>query len=453
MSSKTVAVKVENLYKIYRIGLKENMHDSFGGAILHFIKSPIRNYKKYRSLYRFDDHILESDQYSSNNATDVIMAVRDASFEIKKGEIVGIIGKNGAGKSTLLKILCRITDPSKGRVEIRGKVSSLLEVGTGFHQELTGRENVYLNATILGMKKKEVDEKFEEIVKFSGIEKFIDTPVKRYSSGMKVRLAFSVAAHLEPEILIIDEVLAVGDAEFQKKCLDKMENVGQQGRTVLFVSHNMQAISRLCERAILLDEGRVIEDGLAHQVVSTYLQSNSGTEGAREWSDPAKAPTGKVARLCAVKVRSENGRLTDIIDIRRPFTIEMEYKVFKDGHVFLPHFGFRNEMGNAAFVTVDQDPKWRKRPRPKGHYKSTVLVPGNLLAEGMLFVNCHLMTLDPDENQFSEFNAVSFNVVDSFEGDSARGDFAKDMPGVVRPLLNWKTEFNPNRLQKITEKG
>ncbi|MFQ5866208.1 MAG: ABC transporter ATP-binding protein, partial [bacterium] len=239
MRSKDIAIKVQNISKRYRIGLKEEMRDSFAVAVLDFIKSPLKNYRKYRSLYEFEDI-----NYSAeNNVTEnVIWALRDISFEVPKGEVLGIIGRNGAGKSTLLKILCKVTDPTSGVAEIRGRVSSLLEVGTGFHQELTGRENIYLNGTILGMTKKEVGRKFDEIVDFSGVEKFIDTPVKRYSSGMRVRLAFSVAAHLEPEILLIDEVLAVGDAEFQKKCLNKMEHVGQEGRTVLFVSHNVTAI-------------------------------------------------------------------------------------------------------------------------------------------------------------------------------------------------------------------
>ena len=248
MTSKDIAIKVENISKLYRIGMKDEMNDSFGGAIFSFFKSPVKNYLKYRSLYRFDDIKSSDNSNQDNHPSDIIWALRDISFEVKKGEVVGIIGRNGAGKSTLLKVLTKITAPTSGRAEIHGRVSSLLEVGTGFHQELTGRENVFLNGTILGMKKKEVDEKFDEIVAFSDVEKFIDTPVKRYSSGMKVRLAFSVAAHLEPEILLVDEVLAVGDMRFQKKCLNKMEDVGKEGRTVLFVSHNMPAVTRLCNK-------------------------------------------------------------------------------------------------------------------------------------------------------------------------------------------------------------
>jgi len=249
------ALSVEGVSKIYRIGLQEQTYDSIGREFVEFVKSPIRNYRKYRSLYRFSDDVL-SGNYTGD---DILWALRDVSFQVKQGEVVGIIGVNGAGKSTLLKVISRITPPTKGQITIRGRVSSLLEVGTGFHPELTGRENVYLNGTILGMRKHEVERKFDEIVDFSGVEKFLDTPVKRYSIGIRVRLGLAVPAHLEPEILIIDEVLAVGDAEFQKKCLNKMEDVGNEGRTVLFVSHNMAAITRLCPRVNLIIVGTDLE--------------------------------------------------------------------------------------------------------------------------------------------------------------------------------------------------
>jgi lipopolysaccharide transport system ATP-binding protein len=293
------------------------------------------------------------------------------------------------------------------------------------------------------MTKKEVDRKFDEIVDFSGVEKFIDTPVKRYSSGMKVRLAFSVAAHLEPEVLIVDEVLAVGDADFQKKCLDKMENVGQQGRTVLFVSHNMPAMTRLCQRAILMDEGRIIEDGPSNKVISNYLLSGSEIKASREWPEPASAPKGRFVRLRAVRVRTADGLVSSTVDIRRPVYLEMEYEVLEGGKVLLPHFALFNEKGDLAFITIDQDLNWRQRPRSKGRYLSTAIIPGNLLAEGVLNVHCNLFTLNPDVLQFNIRNVVSFHVVDSMDGNSARGDWAKSMPGVVRPLLKWETEFTP----------
>ncbi len=260
------AILVESVSKRYRIGVAEEQSDTLFQAGLSWLRAPLTNFRRLRSLSNF----------GANGSADVIWPLEDVSFEVAEGEVVGLIGRNGAGKSTLLKVLSRITPPTKGRVVLNGRVASLLEVGTGFHPELTGRENVYLNGTVLGMRKVEIDRRFDEIVDFSGVEKFIDTPIKRYSSGMQVRLAFSVAAYLEPEILLIDEVLAVGDAEFQKRCLGKMSEVAQAGRTVLFVSHNMGAVSNLCPRSILLSEGRIYRQGATDQVVSAYLHDTLG---------------------------------------------------------------------------------------------------------------------------------------------------------------------------------
>jgi lipopolysaccharide transport system ATP-binding protein len=258
-----IAIHVENLSKRYRIGLKDEIHDTFVGAVTDFVRRPLINLRRLRRLTSFEGE----SQYQE----DVIWALKDVSFDVDRGEVLGIIGRNGAGKSTLLKVLSRITHPTTGRVEMRGRISSLLEVGTGFHHELTGRENIYLNGTILGMTKAEVDRKYDEIVEFSGVEKFIDTPVKHYSSGMRVRLAFSVAAHLEPEILLVDEVLAVGDVEFQQKSLGKMSQVAKGGRTVLFVSHNMAAINALCHRTLYLDDGIITRIGETEAVVREYM--------------------------------------------------------------------------------------------------------------------------------------------------------------------------------------
>jgi lipopolysaccharide transport system ATP-binding protein len=381
---------------------------------------------------------------SAPGSEDTIWALRDVSFDIKAGEVVGIIGRNGAGKSTLLKVLSRITEPTEGLVDIRGRVGSLLEVGTGFHPELSGRENIYLNGAILGMRRAEIEAKFDEMVAFAEVARFIDTPVKHYSSGMRLRLGFAVAAHLEPEILLVDEVLAVGDARFQKKCLSKMQDVGQQGRTVLFVSHNMPAITRLCERTILLDDGQLIEDGPSHRVVSTYLNSGLGTTAAREWTDPDQAPQGDVARLCAVRVRDGRSQIAEATDIRNPVAIEMEYDVLKPGHILMPYYDLYNDEGVHVFTTVDQDGDWRQRPRPTGRYVSKAWIPGNLLSEGTQFVTAVVLTLQPDRLQFQERDAVAFHVVDSLDGNSARGDWAGRMKGVVRPLLKWETRFSPN---------
>lgn len=253
-------IKVEKISKRYRIGLQEKKADTFTQQMVNVLKYPIDNFRKIKNLGKFQEEEEEG----------VHWALKDVSFEVKQGEVLGIIGKNGAGKSTLLKILSKITEPTSGRIEMNGRVAALLEVGTGFHPELTGRENIYMNGTILGMTKKEIDRKLEEIIEFSGVEKYIDTPVKFYSSGMRVRLGFSVAAHLEPEILIIDEVLAVGDFEFQKKCLGKMEEVAGGGRTVLFVSHNMGAVKELCHNALILEKGKVVKYGTSELMVANY---------------------------------------------------------------------------------------------------------------------------------------------------------------------------------------
>lgn len=366
---------------------------------------------------------------------------------------MGIIGRNGSGKSTLLKVLSRITSPTEGRVEIHGRVGSLLEVGTGFHPELTGRENVFLNGAVLGMKRAEVERKFDEIVAFAEIEKFLDTPVKRYSSGMYVRLAFAVAAHLEPEILVVDEVLAVGDSAFQKKCLGKMSGVASEGRTVLFVSHNMASITRLCPRAILLDQGEILRDGPSYQVTSEYLEAGLGRKASREWTHLSKAPGNDIVRLRAVRVRTEDGHVCDAIDIRRAVGIEMEYEVLKPGHILVPNYHFFNEEGVYAFVAIDLDPAWRQKPRPLGRYVSTAWIPGNFLSEGTMVVGAAISTPERVVVHFYEIDAVAFHVIDTLDGGSARGDYAGPMPGVVRPLLRWTTQFNPDDQQLSASRG
>lgn len=443
MSAADIAIRVEGVSKIYRIGLKEQRHDSLARTMMDFVRSPVANYRKYRSLYNFND--IDVGAAARERRPDIIWALSDVAFEVRQGEALGIIGRNGAGKSTLLKILTRITAPTRGRIEIRGRVSALLEVGTGFHQELTGRENIYLNGTILGMTKREIDRKFDEIVDFSGMEKFLDTPIKRYSSGMTVRLAFAVAAHLDPEILIIDEVLAVGDAAFQRKCIGKMQDVGKHGRTVLFVSHNMAAVTSLCKRAVLLNEGRVAMVGSAHDIVGAYLNSGSNMGAAREWTDAELAPSGDVARLRSIRVVSEHGQPVDTVDVKTTVGLEMVYDVTQPGHVLLPHFYVFNEDGTTVFGTLDQDPRWYRQPRPVGRYKSIVWIPANTLADGTLFVTCSLITRSPDAVQFDENQIIAFRVVDAGGEGTARGDWTGEMAGVVRPLLGWTTDYTPGQ--------
>ena len=428
-----LAIRVEELSKRYTIRLPGSQHDTLRDTLTDW------GSRLFKRAWQPSGSTSER----GHSKFDQFWALKDVSFEIKQGEVVGIIGRNGAGKSTLLKILSRITIPTKGRVEIHGRVGSLLEVGTGFHPDLTGRENIYLNGAILGMKSGEISRKFDDIVSFAEIDKFVDVPVKRYSSGMYVRLAFAIAAHLEPEILIVDEVLAVGDGLFQKKCLSKMQDVGQQGRTVLFVSHSMPAITRLCEQAILLDNGSVVKKGPSHDVVSAYLTSGLGTTAVREWDDPEKAPGGEVVRLRAVRVRSEEGRIADTIDIRQQAFIEMEYDVLRPGYKLMPHFQFYNDEGIHAFSAHDLDPTWRGRPRPVGRYVSRVQVPGNLLSEGTMFVGAGLQTIDPVIYEFYLLDLVAFQVLETQDGgDSARGDFAGKMGGIVRPMLKWSTKVS-----------
>jgi len=370
-----------------------------------------------------------------------VWALQDISLEVKRGEVVGLIGRNGSGKSTLLKILSRITEPTTGYGEITGRVGSLLEVGTGFHPELSGRDNVFLNGAILGMKRAEIQSKFDEIVAFAEVEKFIDTPVKRYSSGMHMRLAFAVAAHLDPEILMVDEVLAVGDARFQKRCLSKMQDVGQRGRTVIFVSHNMQTITRLCARAILLDSGVLREDGPAPRVVGTYLNSEIAAGAARTWPDTATAPGDDWVRLRTVRVCNEDGEVIEHVDVQRPVGIEIEYEVLRPECLLMVYFHLYNEVGIKVIEVVDLDPAWRGRPRPRGRYVTTGWIPGNLLAEGRHYVEVGAATLEPLTYRFNERDAVAFQTIDSLDGGSTRGDWGGPMDGAVRPLLRWTTRF------------
>ena len=432
------AISVRDVAKLYRIGVNSEGNDSVIKAAFNAIRSPIKNFKTYRSLYKFDD--VETMEDTENT----LWALKGVTFDVQPGELVGIIGRNGAGKSTLLKVLSKITSPTRGSMQTRGRISSLLEVGTGFHQELTGRENTYLNGTILGMRKTEIDRKFDEIVHFSGVEKFLDTPVKRYSSGMRVRLAFAVAAHLEPEILIVDEVLAVGDAAFQKKCLEKMEDVGGEGRTVLFVSHNMAAITRMCSRCVLLNSGRVELDGPAKEVVSAYLGNQDGSKSRVVW-DGADAPGDNAVRLREVRLMTEGDEISDSVDIRHPVVVELEYDVLEEGHVMQPHVVFSNEEGVQLFAAVDLDPMWRGRPRSVGRYVTRARVPGNFFTEGLVSVDTAFWSIEPRlDMHLHERDVVVFHVNDpAGVPDSARGDWTGQFHGLIRPMLDWQTPVYP----------
>lgn len=419
-----IAIRVENLGKRYRIGARLKQATTLRETLQN-LTSPF-------------GYLLGTLRGPSED--EILWALRDVSFEVKHGEVLGIIGRNGAGKSTLLKILSRITEPTTGRAEVYGRIASLLEVGTGFHPELTGRENTYMNGAILGMHRAEIDRKFDEIVAFSGVEKFIDTPVKRYSSGMRVRLAFAVAAHLEPEILLVDEVLAVGDAHFQEKCLGKMEDVSQTGRTVLFVSHNMPSITRLCDRAILLDSGKLLEDGPSNGVVATYLRSGLGISAKREWPNPEEAPGNDWVRMRSVRIVNTARQTSETVDVRDPVGIEIVFDILEQQSNFVPWVALYNEQGAHVFSAFDTDPAWRE-PRKPGPYTSVAWIPGDLLNEGAITVSVTLSTFVPGKNirQAQSIHAVAFQVIDPGEGDTARGDYPGIWTSPVRPLLNWET--------------
>ena len=361
-------------------------------------------------------------------------ALKDVSFEIKCGDRVGIIGRNGAGKSTLLKILSRITEPTKGRVKIAGRVASLLEVGTGFHPELTGRENIFLNGAILGMTRREIQKKFDAIVAFAEVEKFLDTPVKRYSSGMYVRLAFAVAAHLEPDILVVDEVLAVGDFQFQKKCLGKMEEIGRTGRTILFVSHNMAMISSLCEKAIQLDSGELRAIGATDRVILGYGTSGESSPASVNYRSLSRKIGDQHAQLISADVRNEQGEPVVEVEINKPFSVRMEYKITNADRVFVPNFHFHCHDGSCAFIVNAVDSK----KLPPGEYLAECHLPANFLNDGVYSIGFALTSYEVGVSvHFFEKGIVMFNVRDPIDGVITRLGYSGPFPGAVRPLLPW----------------
>ena len=361
-------------------------------------------------------------------------ALKDVNFDIKQGDKVGIIGRNGAGKSTLLKILSRITEPTTGQVRIKGRVASLLEVGTGFHPELTGRENIYLNGAILGMSKADIKQKFDEIVAFAEVEKFLDTPVKRYSSGMYVRLAFAVAAHLEPEVLIIDEVLAVGDAQFQKKCLGKMEEVGKEGRTIIFVSHSMPTVTSLCEKAILLEFGRVARSGQTSEVVMHYYTNGQGSPASADFSN--KHVGNNMVKLLKGEVKNDRNEVALEVNIAENIMIEVIFEVLQEGVPdLIPNIYINTAAGECAFFTLSD----KKVNYKKGKYTAICCIQGHLLNDGAYFVGLAMSSFSSTViTHYFIKDALSFNVIDTMNDTLTRSGWMGFMPGVVRPLLPWK---------------
>ncbi|HET6361461.1 MAG TPA: ABC transporter ATP-binding protein [Gemmatimonadota bacterium] len=421
-----IAIEVEGLAKRYRLGVEAKQHDTLVGTVGSWITAPVHNYRRLRRLSRF----------SNDEASDVLWALRDVSFRVKRGEVVGVIGGNGAGKSTLLKILSSITDPTAGRARLNGRVASLLEVGIGFHQELTGRENVYLNGTILGMRKFEIDRKYEEIVEFAGIEKFMDTPVKRFSSGMGVRLAFAVAAHLEPEILLVDEVLAVGDAAFQEKCLRKMDSIVHGGRTILFVSHDMKAIQQLCPRVIVLENGRKRVDGDAataiHEYLSEAMEKQEGVPLAVR--DRERPHYGEHLRVRSVGMYDSTGRESATLRLGEAFSIEVEFDCLEELSRVSVNVGIDTEDGIELVSAVsEEDGKLYRCP------SGDVLVVRATFDDLALNVGAYHVRVGARTMKFPlDFvrDALSFQVLDALHGDSPHSE---DLPGLVRCIPKWSS--------------
>jgi lipopolysaccharide transport system ATP-binding protein len=413
-SQSSTAIRVRSLGKSYSIRHQEadNSAGSFGGTR----RRPWRSRLSLQTAQRFSE--------------ETFWALRDIEFDVTRGKVFGVIGSNGAGKSTLLKILSRITDPTEGTAVIHGRVGSLLEVGTGFHPELTGRENIYLNGTLLGMRRREIKAVFDDIVDFAEVERFIDTPVKRYSSGMYVRLAFAVAAHLRPEILIIDEVLAVGDIGFQKKCLGKMQDVTGEGRTVLFVSHSLSTVNSLCEQCLLLEHGRVKKIGPTAEVTNAYFDANQSTSGSR--LDFTDNPQGDdTAVLLTARLINREGNHISHARIDSEFGIEMTYEVKNADQPVIPNLHFF-QAGTCAFVT---SPSTLPESRP-GFYKAIAWLPPRLLNEGNYSINIAGSTMNPPLPHFHLQDSFSFEVIEDTQ-DPIRHGYIQKIPGAVRPLLDW----------------
>ena len=393
-----------------------------------------------------DDPFLKVGEYNdraTKSTTGIVWSLKDIDFEVERGEAVGIIGKNGAGKSTLLKILSKVTTPTTGGVKLKGRVASLLEVGTGFHPELTGKENIFLNGAILGMCRHEIKKKFDQIVDFAGVARYIDTPVKRYSSGMYVRLAFAVAAHLESEILIVDEVLAVGDAEFQEKCLGKMGDIRQQeGRTILFVSHNMNSIKSLCTSGIHLKNGMVESTGSIAEVIESYRMTRKLQNHFLQWKSREEAPGNSVVRIFAMMATNPNGEIIDECDVTEDFYLEMQYQVYEPDHILWHSFNIHDEYGVNLFDTHSTTQKYYHEPHPTGVFISRVKIPGNFLNAGSISVGCAIFNHNKRIIHFWLKEAIQINITETinYSATTARGKSSGPFPGMIRPMLEWSVE-------------
>lgn len=421
------AINVENLSKQYRLGLVGT------GTLLHDINRWWHYMRGKEDPYL---KIGEINDRAVKGSSEYVWALKDINFEVPQGEVLGIIGKNGAGKSTLLKILSKVTAPTTGSITYRGRIGSLLEVGTGFNPELTGKENIFLNGAILGMRKNEINRKLDEIIEFSGCERYIDTPVKRYSSGMSVRLGFAIAAFLDPEILVVDEVLAVGDVEFQKKAIGKIKEVSTgEGRTVLFVSHNMESILRLCSSCILLEKGRIGMTGKTEEIVDYYITEVSKTSSYKIY-DAKDAPGDEVVRLRSVRVIDEHYNSIQNTPIDQRVGVEFEFIVLNDNSKLVCSFNLYNNK--EIHILSSHDNCNKEQVYNKGTYRSVIWLPENMLSEGLMICGVAVMSYNPFVIHFHDYNPVAFNVLDRNSPDTVRGEtYTGHIPGVIRPMLKW----------------
>lgn len=408
------AITVENLSKIYSVTTAQDQGVSFREMLTGQIQSFFKKGLVQEPFY----------------------ALKDVSFEVEQGEILGIIGKNGSGKSTLLKILSKITAPTSGRAIVRGRVASLLEVGTGFHAELSGRENIFMSGIILGMKRWEINKHFDEIVSFSGVEKFLDMPVKKYSSGMRLRLAFSVAAHLQPEILLVDEVLAVGDYEFEKKCVNSIKKFNNNGRTTLFVSHSIVAIQRLCKKCLVLSNGQIDYFGNVSTAISRHFGKRKNNN-ERVWGE-SEAPGDDSIKILQIKTVDDNQISKEDFDYQDPVNVLVIYKVYSQQEMFSIMLSFYNEEGILLFSSIDTGNKnWRRFPRKKGTYKSICVVPGHLFKSGNITVTVSVITTDQGP-RFQINDVITFSIIDTILIPAVVGDWNWVWPNTaVKPIFNW----------------
>jgi lipopolysaccharide transport system ATP-binding protein len=429
----STVIKVENISKQYRLG------DVGTGALAHDVNKWWHKIRGKENPYL---KIGETNDRATKGESDYVWALKDINFEVKQGEVLGIIGRNGAGKSTLLKILSKTTTPTTGKIKIKGRIASLLEVGTGFHPELSGRDNIFLNGAILGMTKREIKSKFDEIVDFAGVERYIDTPVKRYSSGMYVRLAFGVAAHLEPEILIVDEVLAVGDAEFQKKAMGKMKDVSEKGgRTVLFVSHNITAIKQLCNNCVILKNGNLVDYSNTISAISKYMSVDSLIRLKKSWSLD-DAPGNEIVKLLDIVIHDQKGNIPEDGNfiITESIAITIKYKVLKEGYSFIHGANIYNDEDVNIFNSHDVTSDIRHDKRSVGFYEATMFIPENLMSEGNFAISIALFIPSPFELHAYAEKVLTFSIYDNMKGNSARGHYTQAFPGIVRPLLKWEAK-------------